>query len=585
MQVCIPTQVAMAGDSEQAWDAATSCSDEVVSTSVALPSSRGVSLPQAKRRGRPKGSYGAPALRAHLRNVIPAAREEEVAARATKISAVSGASEMGEFLRIHLGAECHALCLSACNRPAQEEELGDTSGAFIDHFMSGETHRYVGSNVIEASMVSFPRTHLPEEVQALASFVHFACRGWAASLFSHLLTEISSQEVAPISAIWTFMSDETSLPLTAQIWTSQRMSPDEASWQHVPGRRRAEKVEQDAAVKIIQSEFSVCLLFRVVKTQRLVAWHIPFPCPLQCADHASAETLLAAWREVVATPLWEDVRQAFLGGIALLTLDRASSNIKAARAWKAIAPPGPGHLQLRLPCEAHICHTVCGRTYAPVDSTISGVIAFTLALKPGGALTLFKRELQSVLLASVRLVTAPAPDDNHPWSLRRDALLNLTLPLDSLVGLSRKAALRRLLTSDIRQEHIEWYNPAGATAGEISRWASEVAENLMPCAPATFSRTRWLGSVQPVAEVTLLACTHNLAARTIVRFYRAMAGKPLPQVSIATAWTVESDASDMDADPGDDHAENEPFPADQSKWSEWNRQQRRDARRWQFGVP
>ena len=59
------------------------------------------------------------------------------------------------------------------------------------------------------------------------------------------------------------------------------------------------------------------------------------------------------------------------------------------------------HLRVNLPCATHVCSTAQGRTHAPKEADISGLIASSIAMRPAGATNNLLEMLVRVLKVSV----------------------------------------------------------------------------------------------------------------------------------------------------------------------------------------
>lgn len=121
---------------------------------------------------------------------------------------------------------------------------------------------------------------------------------------------------------------------------------------------------------------------------------------------------------------------------------------------------------------------------------------------------------RQVILESLEVIDRQPFGSGHPSSIYRDMFLHVMLPPHKATRASR---LRVLLTGDLMSERIVWYCPGGAGMQERVAFSWALAEELLPGRFEVFSRTRWLGSMDPLTQAGLLTA-HNLLERVVRRW-------------------------------------------------------------------
>eukprot|EP00972_Heterocapsa_arctica_P060997 8995282-Heterocapsa_arctica.AAC.1 len=84
--------------------------------------------------------------------------------------------------------------------------------------------------------------------------------------------------------------------------------------------------------------------------------------------------------EQAFVPLWRETSSLFPVIVDTRTTDSAASNLLCEEAREQDSPAQC--LKLHVPCQIHMVSTIQGRAYTPVASTISGLVAFSLAERP-----------------------------------------------------------------------------------------------------------------------------------------------------------------------------------------------------------
>ena len=148
-------------------------------------------------------------------------------------------------------------------------------------------------------------------------------------------------------------------------------------------------------------------------------------------------------------PFWPSLQELFDLNFESATCDSADSNLKCER---SLSQDRANFLRLLCRCQVHILSGIQGRIYAPCASTISGIIALALTLKPAGAVLRLRQALQRVITSSVNIVRASPPGAGDQRRVHRDHLLDLCLS-DSARNLQRRCMLSKLLTGSNTGSH------------------------------------------------------------------------------------------------------------------------------------
>jgi hypothetical protein len=206
--------------------------------------------------------------------------------------------------------------------------------------------------------------------------------------------------------------------------------------------------------KLLQSSYTLAFL---VKTPagRYLCIRAPLSCPLQSADHETAEALLHLHREQQSLSQLEDLQKHFDHQYDLVTCDAGSANVKY-QSLHSTSEPGMIHGMLL--CQIHKQSAVSTRAIAILPGPISGVIAFSLALRQTSSIFDLRKVLKEILLKSVvhRKCAPPAP--GHPSLKARDALLDLCWPPSSqdLASQQRRAVLQAGFHGNPESDLIEY---------------------------------------------------------------------------------------------------------------------------------
>eukprot|EP00972_Heterocapsa_arctica_P010011 1471139-Heterocapsa_arctica.AAC.1 len=117
---------------------------------------------------------------------------------------------------------------------------------------------------------------------------------------------------------------------------------------------------------------------------------MPLSTPLQLTDRGTGEVLKACLDEHWDVALLREVAAKCKLHIQASTSDRAGANSRCIHGKAAYASVPA----LSEPCCAHMVSTAQQRAFASIGPELSGIIASSLAMKPGNALNLFRQEIE-----------------------------------------------------------------------------------------------------------------------------------------------------------------------------------------------
>ena len=472
---------------------------------------------------------------------------------------------------------------AACRPPQADTE--DDNRRLFGHFFSTTAPPTLPLAAV-ADKVQLPRATYTRRLCQSAAAVHFGTGAWIASLFSYLRMLSARGAVILSTCMQLTELDETPLYHRAAFQQEEPPPPIEGDpagqqLEHVRAQQQsgadAETVKVAQTCKIVQGRCHWLALLYVCATKRWQFWVIPLTAPLHVVDRPTGETLKGTVDQWWEVPMLEEAQADFKQTFDIYTADKAETNNRAIYGRKICTSLPP----LREPCSAHITSTSQSRSCKGVDEQISGIISTSLSMKPGNALQKFRRQLFLVVYYSVVIVDAPAPPDDSPGRQRFAALLDAVIPSDSVKALKRRHELWLLFTSNTCEERIVFHNP-GLLVGRWA-WATRVAHALLPKKVPVFQRHRWLNSLCPLSEYSLLFGVHNLGQRTVPRWLLALKDKPLPTLIYSASWELSE--SESDDEPSSHAGGNNNVPVDGIDWAAFNKKHRKTTKQFAATGP
>lgn len=303
----------------------------------------------------------------------------------------------------------------------------------------------------------------------------------------------------------------------------------------------------------MQAECSFGFAVQHNRSKRVLMFLVPKTCLLQIIDRGTGECIRAGIAEQRTVPMLSQLREKFECNFDSCTADKCGANDKA---YESIAAQRPDHLNLRIPCSAHIVATSQGRSFAPISLTVSGVIATSLVMRSGGAVGKLRAALADELAACVQIENGPPPPRGDPRMTHRDRLLDLLVPATSKAAIKRRSELKILINGSMDARPLVWYS--GGRRMTKQEWAIRAAHALLPCAVPIFPQHRWLNSLNSISQYCLLFhCGQGVFERAVASWLAAV--DPGAKRSRQTAAGTEQHAAsrfpttwDIDSD-GDAH--------------------------------
>ena len=165
--------------------------------------------------------------------------------------------------------------------------------------------------------------------------------------------------------------------------------------------------------------------------------------------------------------------------------DNGPANVAADDIMYAV---GGETLRLRAPCAAHGVSNAQAFAFCAVSPCISGIIACSLAQRPGGAVAVLRSCIEEVLFRSLHVHRDSEPPDQLDARVQyRTAVFDLCLGHD-LQALRRRANLELLLHSDFQSPEVHVYLGGAGVGFDARAWARSVATLLLPRAIELFPR-------------------------------------------------------------------------------------------------
>ena len=161
----------------------------------------------------------------------------------------------------------------------------------------------------------------------------------------------------------------------------------------------------------------------------------------------------------------------------------------------------------------------------------------------------------------------------------RDGVLALCLP-NTRAGRKRRAVLEANLRGNIQEKRVELFweghrNDVPSDA-DVQKWAQATARALMPNAHKVFARSRWVTSLDTIADQALLASVHSLLQQAIPVW--------LGKLGFAAAKPDQQPVG-LGVVPVPEGQEKQPEPGSSSYWAEMNAEAQRHAAAFAAGNP
>jgi hypothetical protein len=244
-------------------------------------------------------------------------------------------------------------------------------------------------------------------------------------------------------------------------------------------------------------------------------------------EHLAIRSKTANWLQVLDRNTGECIKHAlsltnacspaaasFGAKLALVTSDSHSANI---RAEVGMNNDREGWGLLHLFCKVHRASTSHTKTFLLVDTAVSGIVRFSLALRAGTAMRQFRAALRAVLLEKLVVLRG---ESSREASEHRASVLSVFVSRGPHLR-ARTATLATCLNGDWQNRNrAEVYLPHGATDNKKVRTklVSLVVWALTSRAPPTYPRHRWTGADEALDYVGLMQSVHGLASSAFLRW-------------------------------------------------------------------
>jgi hypothetical protein len=335
-------------------------------------------------------------------------------------------------------------------------------------FLFGVEVRSGATKTAESKSLGLRRHTLSEMVEHVAASSFDSSRLCAVS-FLYRLTEAFATGARPLMALLSTAWDET--PMMVR-------DDDEQSPSGGRTRGRAKMVG-----KLIQSEIHVAFVM-VDQSGRAFAFESRLPTNVQVVDSCTGETTVAALETCWDVPGLRALLSRFRHVVHLSHCDRASSNLRA----EAMLRGKQKSVDSRLPihCIVHKAHTAQTAQYDPVDRLVTGMLAWGLAMRPGGGIGKLREALRCLFRARLEIVRGAAgPGLDTRVGRMRQSRVDLFSDAAEIgpSGLVRRSVLLELVNGDWGDSVVKHYCIGCCNeTPTLERFCTEVVDALTPSA-------------------------------------------------------------------------------------------------------
>lgn len=455
----------------------------------AIPACGSAASPPRRCRGRPPGIRGShtsrsfrdKALREHdlleCAAAAPQCEANVVAAPPQKLAHLPHPNMWG--LRPSICEPTSHLIMQSLARDVRATQDPELQ-RFVAHFFASR-HAPILPQGAAAQRAGMTERTFGRRLHQFAAAMHWAFRAWLSSLLMLLQASVATNIIRGVAEIEYTQIDETPLyhrgvfteplglgpPVGGQQQRQALMLPQPQS---VSMAKRGKSAQ---VLKVVQSRCDLVWLLQAAGGGRMQCWIVPMSTPLQVVSHGTGETIKSCIDEHWDIPGMRAARELFQFTSDAYTADRAASNQRAFEG-RAVASDREA---LQHGCSAHDVSTSQGRAMNSAIDVVKGVIAMSLAMKPGGSLQTLRRQLAEFLYYRVQLIDAPAPSLDSPGRRRFQSLLDVTIP-NTVAGIRRRHELLSLFTSDVDSEDIFWHCPG--LLWDRWSWAVRAALAILP---------------------------------------------------------------------------------------------------------
>lgn len=289
----------------------------------------------------------------------------------------------------------------------------------------------------------------------------------------------------------------------------------------VRSRDAVEDGDSAGPTKLMQIECCLSMTLRNVATKAVTLFTVPhIPTPVIPMETANAESIHEVMQvRLKLQALLKSLQDLF--GIVVTTsiCDSAKSNLRyeAYMARKSnclvILPELPVRmlLRLRIPCDIPAISRAGTRSYLPISTDISGLIATCLTARNCGGLWHLRSAMRDVVKGSLEIVRGPPPGPDSHQARARDLLLGACLEHKG-DDVLRKCRLQHVLTSDVHSDSITFYTLDPRVTDDS--YPAELVRVLLPSLNM-LARSRWLTTTYPLRQIALVDSVNGLFRRAV----------------------------------------------------------------------
>ena len=542
----------------------------------------------ARKRGRPKGTFGSRFLRARLAE--DAAQAQAAADAPAEDALVPGttayAREMKKRkrqLRAEGGGGDAARDSEPGNEPCPLPGMGASIWSTMRGFLLSDVQQGLVSAAAHSARTLFSQasrqladgadmglSRLFEAGRALKTQAQFAQEcNMTMTKFPMLLQEAAAAAIESSKLLWGTFFNAVEQKLLSEDWKGilfvHRCRYDETPTltrlRSTPsGTGLPSSADASLHSKVVQAEGSFHLLVGSSDGTQFLELCGRMPNALHVVDATTAECLKRVRCQVLGIeniPELHRVSQRFAWSLQQATVDRASSNLKAERALlhdclqaQMNRSDGGGGDQLisklTLPCDIHRIHQAHAASFALANDDISGILSTSLSQCGAGSLQTWRDILSSVL--EQRLVIYHDDPPGGAARAYREAIYDLYLPVKEeappgplgartphevrsgrVLRLKQRHILAHTLNGYLASSevaHFCSYGCCGSREHTLEKFRKFVTFALVPSKLKRFAKSRWQGQFAAAAYTGLLASHHGLLTHVVLAF----TGAPVPPV-------------------------------------------------------
>ena len=294
-------------------------------------------------------------------------------------------------------------------------------------------------------------------------------------------------------------------------------TPCRLTLKHTDGCR-----EHGTVVKVLQSEFSVGVLFRSTDTGCLGLVKCQLPVPLKPLENNSAEAIFRAQTEVEQlVPELLRVGGASRHAFSLVNTDSYAANFCAERIMSSTGQADRSYTKSHYGCDVHRLHSCIKKQMGLLPGHISALINAALAAQHAGSTRHMRQALAEVLEGKL-VVRAGRPTEHNARRLKQVLDLFLARSVASDDKQMSRARRRRLVQRCVisfflngdttNQDEVVFWSPVlGLTKSVVLEAMLQfLVPALIPRKPPILSRKSWCGVQDAVDYFGLLTSLHNL---------------------------------------------------------------------------